>query len=153
MTDEAGAGLIDAARLRAVVERTTESLRQNPGGGIIRPFVDSRLLSNVAAEAEWEQAGRSFSVRSDEPAGRGGNGENPTAIRYFLSGIAFCLQVWYAKAAALLDCELEDVHIRVEAALDMRGSAWYRTQMVRVWVRRALEDARGAAQGGTAAAA
>ena len=36
---------------------------------------------------------------------------------------------------------------------DMRGSAWYRTQMVRVWVRRALEDAlRSAGQAGSEAA-
>jgi carbon-monoxide dehydrogenase medium subunit len=34
---------------------------------------------------------------------------------------------------------------RIETLDDMRGSSWYRTQMVRVWVRRALEDARTAA--------
>jgi CO/xanthine dehydrogenase FAD-binding subunit len=28
---------------------------------------------------------------------------------------------------------------------DMRGSAWYRTEMIRVWVRRALESAQAAA--------
>ncbi len=31
---------------------------------------------------------------------------------------------------------------RVDTLSDMRGSAWYRTEMVRVWVRRALENAR-----------
>lgn len=36
---------------------------------------------------------------------------------------------------------------RIETLDDMRGSAWYRTEMVRVWVRRAIESARAAAAG------
>ena len=35
---------------------------------------------------------------------------------------------------------------------DMRGSAWYRTEMVRVWVRRAIETATAAAAGRPASA-
>jgi carbon-monoxide dehydrogenase medium subunit len=31
---------------------------------------------------------------------------------------------------------------RIDALADMRGSAWYRTEMVRVWVRRAIQRAR-----------
>lgn len=42
---------------------------------------------------------------------------------------------------------------RMDMLDDMRGSAWYRGQMVRVWVRRALEDARSAALSGAVRAA
>ena len=37
---------------------------------------------------------------------------------------------------------------RIDTLADMRGSAWYRTEMVRVWVRRAIEHARARARRG-----
>ena len=39
---------------------------------------------------------------------------------------------------------------RIDTLSDMRGSAWYRTEMVRVWVRRAVERARARASHGLA---
>lgn len=37
---------------------------------------------------------------------------------------------------------------RIDALDDLRGSAWYRTQMIRVWVRRAIEQAAARAATG-----
>jgi carbon-monoxide dehydrogenase medium subunit len=42
---------------------------------------------------------------------------------------------------------------RIETLDDVRGSSWYRTEMVRVWVRRALESARAAADASAKAVA
>ena len=33
---------------------------------------------------------------------------------------------------------------RIDTLSDMRGSAWYRTEMIRVWVRRAIQRAKAA---------
>ena len=112
--------LVDVERLRAGVLQTTGRLEANPDGGLIRPFVEARLIRDVSVELRWEQFGKDFTLRSDEPTGRGGQGTGPTAIRYFLSGIASCLQVWFAKSAALTGCELTRSTLRLEAALDMR---------------------------------
>jgi hypothetical protein len=87
---------------------------------VIRPRITSRLLADVSAEATFDQYGHAFTLRSDEPTGRGGTGAAPTSIRYFLSAIAFCLQVWLAKGAALVACEIEDVVLTIDGRLDMR---------------------------------
>jgi CO/xanthine dehydrogenase FAD-binding subunit len=34
---------------------------------------------------------------------------------------------------------------RIDTLADLRGSAWYRTEMVRVWVRRCIQRAVGGA--------
>ncbi len=112
--------LIDPDHLRTGVLETRQRLEANPPGGMIRPSVDSRLVGGVSVETRWEQFGRQFVLTSDEPAGRGGSATAPTAIRYFLTGIASCLGVWFAKGAALSGCELRGLSLRLEAALDMR---------------------------------
>ncbi len=137
MTD----ALIDTERLRANVEQITAQLRANPAGGLIKPRVSTRLIRDVSAEATWTQFGREFSLRNDEASGRAGGGDAPTAIRYFLSGIAFCLQVWYAKGAALVGCEVEDIRLDLEATFDMRveyrlsrDEAVHERLLVEAWV-------------------
>ncbi|NIP81918.1 MAG: hypothetical protein GWM90_22950, partial [Gemmatimonadetes bacterium] len=67
------------------------------------------------------QYGREFSFESDESVDRAGDGSAPSPLRYFLSGIAFCLQVWYAKGAAIVGCQIDDLRIEVRTFMDMRG--------------------------------
>src|SRR5215218_10862281 len=71
--------LIDAQRLKLGVLQTTARLETNPDGGIIRPSVETHLVRDVSVEARFEQHGREFVFRSDEPTGRGGHAAGPTA--------------------------------------------------------------------------
>jgi aerobic carbon-monoxide dehydrogenase medium subunit len=92
----------------------------------------------------------------------GSDGRTVEDARVSVGAAAEIPQRFPELEAELVGKDLDDASIRqiaegyaerIDTLDDMRGSAWYRTQMVRVWVRRALEDARSAAQGGAAAAA
>ncbi len=81
----------------------------------------TNLVRNVSAESRFVQYDKPFAFRCDESVGRGGGDEAPSPLRYFLSGIGFCLQVWYAKGAALHEVEVEDLTVEVSTYMDMRG--------------------------------
>lgn len=112
---------VDLEKLRDNVESTAELLRTDPSAGHVRPRVSTRLVENVNARSEFIQYDKEFAFECDESEGRAGTGSAPSPLRYFLSGLAFCQQVWYAKGAALVGCEIEDLEIDVFTYMDMRG--------------------------------
>ncbi len=112
---------VDLDRLRANVVGTAETLRSDDSAGHVRPRVVTRLIQNVNARSDFTQYDKAFSFECDESEGRAGTGSAPSPLRYFLSGLAFCQQVWYAKGAALVGCEIEDLEIDVLTYMDMRG--------------------------------
>lgn len=87
----------------------------------MRPLVKTMLVHNVHARSDFIQYDKAFSFDCDESDGRAGNGQAPSPLRYFLSSIAFCQQVWFAKGAALADVEIEELEIDVHTYMDMRG--------------------------------
>jgi len=113
--------LIDAAKLKDNVHHLAERLATGPDAGIVRPKVVTRLLRDMVAESHFVQYDKPFSFKCDEAVERAGLGQQPSPMRYFLSGIAFCLQVWYAKGAALVDCKLDGLEIDLQTFMDMRG--------------------------------
>ena len=112
---------IDPEKLRSNVESTADRLRSDPMAGHVRPKVVTTLVENVHARSDFVQYDRSFSFECDEAEDRAGRGEAPSPLRYFLSGLAFCQQVWYAKGAALAGCEITELTIEVRTYMDMRG--------------------------------
>lgn len=112
---------VDLEKLRANVESTAELLRSDASAGHVRPRVSTRLVENVHARSEFVQYDKAFAFECDESEGRAGNGNAPSPLRYFLSGLAFCQQVWYAKGAALVGCGIDELAIDVLTYMDMRG--------------------------------
>jgi uncharacterized OsmC-like protein len=112
--------LVDTARLRENVTSMAEGLERSPSAGVATIRVRTELVGQVTARAMWSQYGRDFELVCDEAPGRGGSGHAPSPLRYFLAGLAFCLDLWYAKGAALTGCELESLEVDVEASLDFR---------------------------------
>ncbi len=114
-------GLVDGRKLRTNYEGLVERLATDPSAGIVRPYVSTRLVRDVTIECSFEQYGRSFSFTADEAVSRGGQELGPSPMRYFLSGIAFCMQGWWAKGSAMVGCELESLELDVHTYMDMRG--------------------------------
>lgn len=114
-------GRIDRAKLAENVRSTARRLGQQPDAGIVRPSVTTELVQDVTASSRFEQYGHQFEFRCDESTGRGGEGKQPSPMRYLLSGLGFCLQVWCAKAAALRNVRIDDLRVDVQTLLDMRG--------------------------------
>ena len=112
---------VDLGKLRSNVEETAALLAEDGSAGHVRPRVTTTLVDDVHARSDFVQYDKEFSFECDESAGRAGKGEHPSPLRYFLSGLAFCQQVWYAKGAALAGCELEELTIDVLTYMDMRG--------------------------------
>lgn len=112
---------IDLEKLRSNVVDTAELLRRDATVGHVRPNVETRLIADVQAQSDFVQYGKEFSFRCDESADRAGKGEAPSPLRYFLSGLAFCQQVWYAKGAALVGLTIDELEIAVRTYMDMRG--------------------------------
>jgi uncharacterized OsmC-like protein len=113
--------LVDRDKLRANYEGLVDRLGEHPASGLVRPSVTARLLRDVTVESTFVQYDRQFRFVGDEAVSRGGAESGPSPMRYFLSGIAFCLAGWYAKGSAVVGCELDGLEVELRTLLDMRG--------------------------------
>lgn len=113
--------LIDREALRANHDRVAARLAAEPAFGLMRPAVHARLVRDVSVESVFVQYDRTFTFYGDEALDRAGHETGPSPMRYFLSGIAFCLAGWYAKGSAVLDVPIESLELDLRTLLDMRG--------------------------------
>ncbi len=112
---------IDRVTLKQNHEQTIQRLTAESGFGLMRPRVTARLDRDVSVASTFEQYGRPFTFLGDEALDRGGHETGPSPMRYFLSGLAFCMLGWWAKGSAVGDIELTSLEVNVDTLLDMRG--------------------------------
>jgi uncharacterized OsmC-like protein len=113
--------LVDRPKLRSNHERVVARLTADDAFGLMRPQVTARLVRDVSVESRFVQYERDFTFLGDEAEDRGGFETGPSPMRYFLSGIGFCLLGWWAKGSALLDLEVNALEVTLRTFLDMRG--------------------------------
>jgi uncharacterized OsmC-like protein len=113
--------LVDRQKLRANYDGLVTTLREDPSAGFVHPSVTARLVADVTVESTFVQYERPFRFVSDEADHRAGGEQGPSPMRYFLSGLAFCLEGWYAKGSAVVECDLEDLQLEIRTFMDMRG--------------------------------
>jgi uncharacterized OsmC-like protein len=113
--------LVDRDKLRTNYDELVARLAADDTAGIVRPSVTARLIGDVTVESTFTQYDRPFRFVGDEALHRGGREEGPSPMRYFLSGIAFCLMGWYAKGSAVAGCELDALELELRTWMDMRG--------------------------------
>jgi uncharacterized OsmC-like protein len=64
---------------------------------------------------------RGFSVEVDEPPALGGKDKAPNPVEYALAALATCQEITYRLHADALGIPLNDVSVRLEGELDLRG--------------------------------
>mgnify|MGYP001211006696 CR=1 FL=1 len=107
--------------LKAHVEKQVQSVLADPKSAVREAWIKSSLVENLFVESTFEQFGQNFKFACDEGKWNGGEEKAPTPLRYFLMGVGFCQQVWYAKCAALMDSQLASCEVKVGSVLDTAG--------------------------------
>jgi len=101
-------------RLRRRIERLRDARELKHG----HPQVETGTIRNYHARARAD----GFSFDADEPVSKvGGTGTAPRPLRYFLAGVAFCLQAQYVRNAISMGIELDELSVDVKGEIDRRG--------------------------------
>ncbi len=113
--------IINNEKLRHNYHKLGERLKSDGSAGLMHPYVSTRLIQDVSVECSFVQYEKNYTFHGDEAVERGGHERGPSPMRYFLSGIAFCMQGWYAKGCAVAGVDVESMRLDVRTFLDMRG--------------------------------
>ncbi len=89
-----------SSRLKNLFEKQAEERKGRSEGPAKRPITTVRGTGLFDVQFRAEVEGHSFI--SDERESSGGHDAGPAPMRYFVTGVMFCHQVWMVKKAALM---------------------------------------------------
>ena len=125
-------GIVDHGKLKSNYLGVVEELAGHHAAGLIHPYVSAETIEDVSVRSSFTQYDREFTFFGDEALDRGGHDRGPSPIRYFLSGIAFCMLGWYAKGAAFAECEVEGLGMNITTHLDLRGEHGFEDKPIHI---------------------
>lgn len=99
------------------IHNTVEAIKENKAPSNVtftaKSHLVDKLLTNVTV--------RKFNFNVDEPKELGGTDIAPNPVELVLASLATCQEIAYAAFAAYLGIKLEEVNVKVNGGLDLRG--------------------------------
>ncbi len=103
--------------IRSVIDATTEAVGADPANAQATVQAQGHLVGPTEVAL---RSGR-HSITVDEPAALGGEDAGASPVNYALVSLASCQAITYRFWAEQLGIALDDVEVKVEADLDLRG--------------------------------
>ncbi len=103
--------------LKELFGNTQSALAAHPEQATAKFAVESRGHGGLFRKVKI----RNFTVEVDEPAALGGTDRAPNPVEYALAALATCQEITYWLHAAALGIPLNDVSVKLEGSIDLRG--------------------------------
>jgi uncharacterized OsmC-like protein len=94
-----------------------EDLRKQPGEKI----ATNRAVATLQEDQRSEVAVRGFTLVQDEPASAMGTGKGPTPTDFFISSVALCENVIFARNAAVNGLSVDSLETTASGEWNMKG--------------------------------
>ena len=106
-----------ATNLKQVFSDNAAALAEHPEQAVATFHADSRGHEGLHRRVRV----RDFEIEVDEPPSLGGTDRAANPVEYALVALATCQEITYRLHAAALGIPLNDVSVRLEGDLDLRG--------------------------------
>lgn len=87
----------------------------------IEKLVTNQAVARVIENQHSKVSVRGFTVVQDEPESVAGTGKGPTPTDYFVTSVALCENVVFARTAAMMDIDVQALETTATGEWDLKG--------------------------------